>query len=171
MLGLILTLLKPVHAFLVIHFFSTGHNYLSSLTLLYLMVVDMFDGYLFSKSTLNNRKKIKLFRRIYNTTMDYASVQSVLVIMILNLGFPIEFYLVEVIREFALLYVWITGYLKNQTMSLGANLPARISIFCVGLMAISWLVRPIITGWALIPIIIFGIIGIRKHYLTAKQKA
>ncbi|MFH1173207.1 MAG: CDP-alcohol phosphatidyltransferase family protein [bacterium] len=166
-----LTLLKPVHALVVVYFILNNHNYWASGVLMWLMVVDMFDGWLFNISALSSNQKLKLFRRIFNTTGDYVSVQTVLIIMINFLDFPIYLYSIELIREIVLLVILFSGWISKKQLPLGANLMARIAIFSVGLMAIAWLIYPELAKWCLIPIIIFGLIGTKKHYLTTKAGA
>ncbi len=170
MIGLFLTLLKPFNAGITIYCIFNGYNYQAAGILMWLMLCDILDGFLFSLSALLDNKKLSLFRRIFNTVGDYVSVQMVLMVMIVRLDFPLYLYSIEVIREISLLAVWLYGYWIKKPLMV-ANLPARISIFSVGLMAAAWLTLPELAKWIIIPVIVFGILGTRQHYLTTKSKA
>ena len=165
MLGLILTFLKPFNTALVLWLILSGSNWLAAMAIMWLMICDILDGFFFRRSSFKANKKLFWFRRVFDVVLDRVATEAVLVTMIVCLNFPLYLYFTEGVREFFLLGAWLYG-LKARRPLREPNLFSRISAFNVGLMAIAWLIVPKAAVWLLIPVIAFGIPGLRQYYWT-----
>lgn len=167
MLGLALTILKPFNAGLVVWLVLSGNNYCAAGAIIWLMLCDIFDGYFFRRSHLAPNKRLRWFRRVFDVTGDHLAIETVLIIMVIRLDFPITWYATEVARQLMLLAIWLYGYQMKRPLR-EPNLSSRISNLSVGLMAVGWLTFPAATGWLLIPMIGFGLPGLYQYYRTIK---
>jgi len=164
-LGVFLTLLKPLNAIFVLWSILYDHNWLGAVAIIWLIICDIFDGFFFSRSSLSNNKNLFWWRRVFDVTIDYVALLSVSTVLLIYYDFPLYLYIFLCIREIILLFILLYGYwLKNPLRE--PNLSSRLSQFSGGLMIAIWLIFPSIAFYFLIPLIIFGILGSKKYYRT-----
>jgi phosphatidylglycerophosphate synthase len=168
MLGLTLTLLKPFNIIIIAWLILIDKAWLAAVAIIWFMISDIYDGFLFKRSSLAYNEKLFWFRRVFDTIWDRIAIAIVLIILIIHLNFPLYLYIAEIIREILLFSIWLYGYINKNPIK-EPNIYSRISTFSLGLISISWLVMPYIAIWFLVPMILFGILGIKNYYAAVRS--
>lgn len=176
MFGIFLTFLKPFNSAFIGWCLFYNYKVAAALGIAWLMLCDIFDGVFFRLSTLAKTGEIPKifrlfdvrnlgwFRRVCDVVGDRVAVEFCMILMIIWYEFPWWLYSVELIREFFLIGIWVYGRtMKNVTVR-DPNLLSRLSMLCVGLMGMTWLLEPDYAALLVLPIIGFGIPGAIQYY-------
>lgn len=182
MLGMILTLIKPVNAALVGLFLWSNHKYWAASWIGVLMLCDIADGVVFRMSpwavsppawwkTIFGINDLGWFRRVCDVVGDRIAVEFCLILIIIWFHFPLRLYYVELIRDLYLITIWLYGRWHKELTLRDPNLLSRISMAGVGLMAIFWLLDYPVIAYRTVWIVIgFGIAGAAQYRREVKTE-
>ncbi len=165
MLGLVMTYCKPLNALLVIFLILNNQKVLAAVSIVFLMLCDIFDGVLFRRSPLASNKRLLWTRRVADVVGDRLAIEVVAITMIIFLNFPWYLYAIGFLREMILLSIIVYSYKTNRLIR-EPNMSSRIATGFLGIMSVMWLVKPVLTPWCLIPLLSFGIPGAWQYYQT-----
>lgn len=160
--------MKPFIAGLVVYLLLENMSHAAALVILLLMLSDIFDGVLFRRSKMALKVGLPRLRRIVDIIGDKISVHTLSIVMMLHNHFPWYFYTIILIRDLLLLSIWLYGMKSGQPLG-EPNLFSRLSMLCVGFVAISWLTLPVLTAWFLFLGVGFAIPGIFQYWRTTKR--
>ncbi len=163
--GLGLTFLKPLEAILIIALIVFESNFSASILILLLMIIDLFDGMIFERSTPQMVEKYGWLRRKADAIGDRLSIWSVFLTLIFLASMPFFVYGLVLVREVILMGVTYYGYKKTGRWLPKVNDWSRATSFLVGLLAIAWLSAWIgAVGFLWTLVFFVGIVSLVVHY-------
>lgn len=165
-LGFILTVLKPGFGVVVAYLVFMRLSQAAAVGIFCIALVDIFDGVLFRASALATNSRLGRIRRILDAVGDRLVVQIVSLALVFWGGLPLGFYLLATSTE--LVKAAIVGYSQFTRQPIREpNMPARVALALVGVMAIAWLIlgfnATLITAGALS---VCTIIASHRYYKT-----
>ncbi len=136
-LGLVMTLLKPVWAFIIV-WSLVYPRLVSGIVIVILMIWDNLNGVLFRRSWLAGYYWLSRLRRIIDAGGDRFTIHFVCVMMIFRAGFPVAYYGQILVRELTLvLVVTLTSFGSGRIIN--PNWWSKSGTICIGCTGISWL--------------------------------
>lgn len=168
-IGLCMTLLRLVLAFLCIPFIMTLEtDWLVAILVLAIVFFDYYDGKMFRKSSLNANEKWRSARRILDSSVDRLSIQIVCIpLFIVHPSFLIP-YLVICFKEITTSTICIQSYLRGYILY-PSNISRLATVF-VGITVIAQLLfGEAATLMCSIILLLGGLLSLR-HYIIATQQ-